>query len=89
MDRLGAALFQLIGAHMVQAAHEEVAVDQRVDRVHDESLGEREALVLLHAVEIDGDDRNVTIARLFQRATNEADVVARQQPPVCVIMRAR
>ena len=77
MDRLGAALFQLIGAHMIEAAHEEVAVDQRVDRVHDEALGEREALVLLHAVEIDGDDRNVTVARLFQRAADEADVVAR------------
>ena len=77
MDRLGAALFQLIGAHMIEAAHEEVAVDQRVDRVHDEALGEREALVLLHAVEVDGDDRNVTVARLFQRAADEADVVAR------------
>ena len=65
-----------IRPYAVQAAHEQVAVDERAERIHQQAGGGAEARILFHAVGIDGDDGDVAEPGLFQRAANEADIVA-------------
>ena len=71
------ALLLLVGTYPVQAAHEQVAVDHAPQRGEQKAGGELEALVGLHAVGVQGDDRDMAKSRLVQRTADEAHVVAR------------
>ena len=77
MKGVGGTLLFFIGTHPVQAAHEQVAVDDTAKRGEQKAGGELEALVGLHAVGVQGDDRDMPQSRLVQRPADEAHVVAR------------
>ena len=77
MKGVGGTLLFFIGTHPVQAAHEQVAVDHAPQGGEQKAGGELEALVGLHAVGVQGDDRDMAKPRLVQRPTDEADIVAR------------
>lgn len=81
VQRIGRAGLELVGPHAVQAAHEQVAVDDGVDGVHDHSRRELEARILFHAVGVQRDDRDVLQVRLIQRTADEGDVVAGPAAP--------
>ena len=77
MKGVGGTLLFFIGTHPVQAAHEQVAVDHAPQGGEQKAGGELEALVGLHAVGVQGDDRDMAKPRLVQRTADEAHVVAR------------
>ena len=77
MKGVGGTLLFFIGANPVQAAHEQVAVDHAPQGGEQKTGGELEALVGLHAVGVQGDDRDMAKPRLVQRTADEADIVAR------------
>ena len=76
VQSVGGTLLFLVGTHPVQAAHEQVAVDHAPQRGEQKAGGELEALVGLHAVGVQGDDRDMAKPRLVQRTADEAHVVA-------------
>ena len=76
VQSVGGTLLFLVGTHPVQAAHEQVAVDHAPQRGEQKAGGELEALVGLHAVGVQGDDRDMPQSRLVQRPADEAHVVA-------------
>ena len=70
--RVALALF--IGADLVGHVHDEVAVHHAVDQLLHQGNGQREAGVALLA-KADGNDRDIVHSRLFQRLTQQIDVV--------------
>ena len=76
VEGIGRAGGQLIGPDPVEAAHKQVAVDNGVDGIQNETWGELEALVFLHAVGIDGDHRDLGAPGLLQGPANEGHIVA-------------
>ena len=75
-QRVGRALFQLVGARLVGDAHDAVAVDQRRDDLAHQRQGQLEAGGAFKAAHVDGDDRHLLKPRLFERLAQQIDVVA-------------
>ena len=77
IQRVRAAGRDLIRAHAVQAFHQQIADDQRLQRAVDELRGRLEAGVVLQALRRDRDDRDLRIAGVHQRLADQAEVVGR------------
>ena len=73
---LGRAGDLLIGPHPIQAAHEQVAIDQGVHRINGQPCRDLKARIFLHAVGIDGDHGDIWVARLLQGTADKGHIVA-------------
>ena len=71
------ALFQLIGAHAVDAAHHDIAKDNGIGGTGDQLQVELESGIFLEAGHVDRDDRDLSHACLCQGAADKADVIGR------------
>ena len=76
MEGVRASLGQLIGPYPVQTAHQQVAIYHRLKNIPKQRHGHAEALVLLHAVEVQRDHGNMSQIRFFQRAPDKGHIVA-------------
>ena len=76
MEGIGRPCFPFIGADTIEAAHKEIAVNDGFCRVQNKGGFQTKTLVGLHAVGVEGNDGNMSVARLFQGAADEAHIVA-------------
>ena len=72
---VGGAWLLLVGPCGVENPHENVSVYHGLHGFGQQGRGEGEARVGLHAVGVDGDDRNLRHAGFLQGTADEADVV--------------
>ena len=75
MELLRAARHLFVGAGRIEAAHHDIAVDGRLNRLDGHRNRDLKARVLLHVAHIDRDDRDVSHARFLKGAADKADVV--------------
>lgn len=66
----------LVGPRAVQAPHEKIAEGQLPQSSQQHGGRDTEALVLFHAVGVQGDDGNVAQSRLVQGTADKGHVVA-------------
>ena len=76
MEGVGGAGHGLIGSCAVQAPHEKVAEGQLPQGGQQHGGGDAEALVLLHAVGVEGNDGDMAEARLVQSPADKGHIVA-------------
>ena len=76
VEGVGGAGDGLIGPRAVQAPHEKIAEGQLPQGGQQHGGRDAEALVLLHAVGVQGDNRDVAQPRLVQRPADEGHIVA-------------
>ena len=69
------ALLHLVRAHAVQALHEQVAEDQRLDGAVQQRGRHLEARIVLQALRGDRDDRDLRVTRVDQGLADQAEVV--------------
>ena len=69
-----------IGTHPVDALHENVAQSSRIHAAQGKCRGNLEAGVPLQAAQIDGNNGDMCISRLFQCPPDEADIVGCTAP---------
>ena len=74
---VGRALLHFVRAHAVEALHEQVAQNQRLDGTVQQGRGGLEAGVVFEALGGDGDDRNLRVAGIDQSLADQAEVVGR------------
>ena len=68
---------QFVRTDPVQNAHEDIAVENRHERLYDQFRSHLKAAVLLDALEGDAEHRDVPEAGFFHGPANEADVIRR------------
>ncbi len=71
------ALRHLVWAHAVQAFHQQVSDDQRLDGAVQQRRRRGEAGVVLDALRGDGDDRDLRVSGVDQRLADQSEVVGR------------
>ena len=74
---VGRTFLHLIRAYAVEALHEQVAQNQRLDGTVQQGQGGLEAGVVFEALGGDGDDRNLRVAGIDQSLADQAEVVGR------------
>ena len=75
MQRVCGARHFFVRTCCVEHAHEDIAVNYALHSLGDQAWGEGKARIRLHAVGIDGDDRNLRHACLVQCTADKSDVV--------------
>ena len=74
---VGRTFLHLIRAYAVEALHEQVAQNQRLDGTVQQGQGGLEAGVIFEPLGRNGDDRNLRIAGIDQSLADQAEVVGR------------
>ena len=72
---VGAAGRHLVRAHAVQAFHQQIADDQRLDDTMQQRRRGLEAWIVLNALRGNGDHRNLRVAGIHQRLANQTEIV--------------
>ena len=77
---LGFTGYCLIGTHLIDDAHKQIAVKHAVNKSREHRQAEPEARGLFDPGKAEGDDRNVLISRLLQRLSQQRYIVRRAAP---------
>ena len=75
VELLRAAGHHFVGAGRVEAAHHDIAVDGRLNRLDGHGNRDLKARILLHVAYVYRDNRDVPHARFLEGAADKADVV--------------
>ena len=75
------SLYRFVGAHAVQAFHEDVSEHDRINQLDQQFGRDLEAGLWIKAVEIEGDHGHVTKPGFLQSAPDKSDVIGRAAAP--------
>ena len=73
---IGRARNLFVGAYPVYASHQQITVDNSLQHFCQKTAGNFEALIFLHAVCVQGNDRDMGKTSLFQCSSDECHIVA-------------